>query len=128
MCPGLMSWKAPHIPAAEYGVRNFAIFTPPTDYWSVGKTYYIINPAGDDVTDHFQSQMSPHRYHPPTPSNQEAFIYTLMLQFHPNPFVNTRFGPKGTLAVLRAKNQQYWDILIRYVPANNGVSLHAELC
>lgn len=54
------------------------------------------------------------RYHPPVPVGKEVLVHALLSQFHPNPFVQTRFGPRGTVAVLRARNDVLLDIVFRY--------------
>ncbi len=52
-------------------------------------------------------------YYPPSPQGNEVFLQTMLSMFHPNAFINNRFGPRGTLAVVRAENDKYYDIIIR---------------
>lgn len=66
------------------------------------------------------------RYHPPVPVGKEVLVYALLSQFHPNPFVQTRFGPQGTVAVLRARNDVLLDIAFRYWTAGICVCLQSS--
>lgn len=87
-----------------YGTKNFRIFLPPND-WPIGKPYYIIKDQND---------FTPmNRYHPPRPSAESAILHAILAQFHPNVFLMTRFGPKGTVGIVRAKNDDIIDIVFR---------------
>lgn len=108
MLPGLVQWTAPQHPLHVYGVGNFKIFLPPSLSSPLGHTYHVIHPGMDD------SGLHMNRYHPPIPVGKEVLVYALLSQFHPNPFVQTRFGPRGTVAVLRARNDVLLDIAFRY--------------
>ena len=117
LLPGLSAWQSPRIPVAEYGVKNFKAFAPPGPAWNVGKTYYVIEAGSKNmIYEMASSHLSPFRYYPPAPeTSKEVLVHSLMLQLHKSPFVHLRFGPRGTLAVLRAQNDQYWDIVFRWV-------------
>ena len=115
LVPGLVSWKDPRVPVAEYGVGNFEPFVPPRGK-SVGEPYYIVQSSdGGMLSEMLVSQMSPYKYFPPVPKSNEVFLHVLMLQLHKYPFVHLRFGPRGTVGIVRAENDKYWDILIRFV-------------
>ena len=91
----------------EYGAANFKVFLPSQPDWPVGKVYTIIEDYGERMGVYM------HSYHPPKPLNNEQFLHALMRQFHSNPFVYTRFGPRGTKAVIRAKGSELIDVFIR---------------
>ena len=103
--PGLLRWKDAQVPSQVYGTRNFKYFLP-QKYWSVGHLYYIIEDKNEYT--------SMNRYHPPKPSVENALLHSILAQFHPNIFLMTRFGPKGTLAIIRAHNKDIIDIVFRY--------------
>ena len=107
--PGLVQWTSPQHSEHPYGVGNFRVFLPPTDDWTIGQPYYVIEPLEETVTG-----VHMNRYHPSTPIGSDVLIFSLLSQFHPNVFVHTRFGPHGTIATVRAQNEKYLDIVIRY--------------
>ncbi len=117
LLPGLSAWQSARIPVVEYGVKNFAAFAPPNPDWSIGNTYYVVEAGSTNIIyEMASSHLSPFRYYPPAPeTSKEVLVHSLMLQLHKSPFVHLRFGPRGTLAVLRAQNDQYWDIVFRWV-------------
>ena len=105
LLPGLLAWKDVHIHSHMYGARNFRSLLPPSG-WPVGKPYYIIKDKGEFT--------SMNRYRPPRPLADVAFLHTILAQFHPNVFMITRFGPKGTVGIVRGRNQTAIDIIFRY--------------
>lgn len=108
MLPGLLKWKEPNCPVHIYGAANFKVFLPPSEDWPQGVPYHVVTPNPDSPRDHSN------RYHPPRPEERERLLYALLSQFHPNPFLQMRFGPRGTFAMVRAQNQDYLDVVIRY--------------
>ena len=111
-----MAWKKPHIPVAQYGVKNFKQFTPPPER-RLGEPYFIVPQKKDNefITELMMSDTTPYKHAPPNPKSNEVFLHVLMLQLHKYPFVHLRFGPRGTVGIVRAENNKYWDILIRFV-------------
>jgi hypothetical protein len=108
--PGLTRWKSPQHPLHIYGAGNFRVFLPPSSpaSYPLGETYYVIDPLRSELGLHMN------RYRPPRPLGKaESLLYALLSQFHPNPFVQTRFGPRGTVAVVRARNNSLLDIVFR---------------
>ncbi len=106
--PGLFQWKEPAVQFMEYGTGNFAVFYPPQFDWPLGQVYNIIKDE-----DGFRAGVYMHSYHPPKPLDNEQFLYALLSQLHTNTFVYTRFGPRGTNAVVRARNGPLLDIVLR---------------
>jgi hypothetical protein len=111
--PGLYQWIEAAKPTAKYGVGNFRAFAPPSEGWAVGVPYYVVSNKSNPAMEHPPLQMPPHRYHPPLPEGREVLMHALLSQFHPNVFLGMRFEPRGTLAVIRAVNEHYYDIAIR---------------
>ena len=110
--PGLTRWKSPQHPLHIYGAGNFRVFLPPSSpaSYPLGETYHIIEPLRNELGVHMN------RYRPPRPLGKaDSLLYALLSQFHPNPFVQTRFGPRGTVAVVRARNNSLLDIVFRSV-------------
>lgn len=107
MLPGLLKWKEPNHPLHIFGAANFRVFLPPSEDWPQGVPYHVIIPNPDGPGDHSN------RYHPPHPQEREKLLYALLSQFHPNAFLQMRFGPRGTVAMVRAQNQDYLDVVIR---------------
>ena len=101
-------WTQPVHPIHEYGVGNFRIFLPPNKDFTIGQPYYVIKPPL------YPGALHSNRYRPTVPSSEaEQLMYALLSQFHANAFVYMRFAPQGTVAVIRAKNDVYLDIIIR---------------
>lgn len=58
--------------------------------------------------------LTSNRYYPTPVKGRLAILYNLLAMFHPRPFLLTRFGPQGTVACVRAENQDYLDIVFRF--------------
>ncbi|XP_037795308.1 selenoprotein N-like [Penaeus monodon] len=70
------------------------------------------------IPDTSREFMYSYKYVPPPPSGSiEELLYSLLSLFHPQPFLVSRYGPRGAAAVLRAKSFDSLDIIFR---------LHAE--
>lgn len=123
MLPGLTRWTMPALPEYEYGTKNFEIFLPPVTSLPLATSYHIITDKGD------KPGIYMHTYHPPKPDKQDELIHALLAQLHPNVFVYTRFGPRGTVALVRAKTDDLMDIVIRSAtPINLPLSLACLIC
>lgn len=107
LLPGLMRWKKPQHFIHSYGVGNFRSFLPFTDQTMFAEPYYVIDAEVYGRRPHMSY------YYPPVPRGREVMIFTVLQQLHPNVFVNCRFGPRGTLAIVRADNKDYVDIVFR---------------
>eukprot|EP00794_Sanderia_malayensis_P020397 gene20397-22410_t len=106
---GLHDWQAPFVSQAKFTSQDFKVFLPQFDV-RVGDIWDIITP----VTAKYERALSHNRMYPTIPKSQnEKFITRLLSMFHPRPFVQTRFVPQGTFAVLRAINEKYYDIVFR---------------
>lgn len=105
--PGLLKWKDVHSKFQGYGTKNFKVFLPKDGSLVVGEPYYIIKD-----TDDFASM---NRYRPPPPSREHAVIHAILAQFHSQVFLLCRFGPKGSVAVIRAQNEDTVEVMFRYV-------------
>ena len=96
----------PRLELNTYGVGNFRVFLP-SPAQPFGESYYVIE------SEFYGRRPHMNYYTPPDPKGSEILLHVLLSQFHPNAFVNCRFGPRGTLAVVRAENEDYYDIVIR---------------
>lgn len=108
LLPGLVKWKEPYEILHAYGALNFRSFLPPTSDWPLGTPYFII-----DQHVH-ENEVHMNRYHPSHPPPNHALLHSILAQLHPNVFLVTRFGPRGTVAVVRAQSADMLDIAIRY--------------
>ena len=109
MLPGLIHWTKPVLTTYQYGAENFEIFLPPLTGLSLGTPYDIVTDTGE------KPGVYMHSYHPPKPDKQGDLIHAILAQLHPNVFVYSRFGPRGTVAVVRASRDDLLDIVIRYL-------------
>lgn len=107
--PGLVKWTEVNRPIHTFGTGNFKVFLPPASGREVGEPYYVID------SEYYGRRPHMNAYYPPPPRGTEVLLHALLSMFHPNIFVNCRFGPRGTLAVVRAENDDYYDVVIRYV-------------
>eukprot|EP00731_Ephydatia_muelleri_P027941 Em0019g814a len=108
MLPGLVKWKTPSKLLQSYGTGNFKFFMPPDLNYPIGDTYTILSPLPVDAPG-----MHMYRYHPFQPPPREVFLFALLSQFHPYVFLQSRYGPRGSMAVVRARNNRYLDIMMR---------------
>lgn len=107
LVPGLTSWKEVVREFDFYGTRNFKVFLPSYGRMVVGEPYYII--ASQDTI------ASMNRYHPSQPSKDRALIHAMLSQFHQNIFVISRFGPIGSVGVIRAMTDETVEVIFRQV-------------
>lgn len=79
-------------------------------FWSPGKR------VGDlwVLYESQEGELSHNRHDPPAYSGIQGVIFDLLHNFHPRPFLQTRFEPRGGYAVLRAHDGNIVDIFIRY--------------
>ena len=105
LLPGLTAWKIPEHLHQMFGTKNFKIFFPNYGDLAVGKPYYIIKSNSQ-----FLSQ---NRHSPNWPEPHEALVFSLLSMFHRNTFVIGRFGPQGSVGVIRAMNNKTVDIMFR---------------
>lgn len=107
LLPGLSGWKTAQHPLHVYGAGNFRAFLPPMDQYPLGKPYHIVDAITDETGIHMN------RFRPPKPVGKEVLLHTLLTQFHPNVFLHVRFGPRGSIALVRASSEKYLDIVMR---------------
>ena len=104
-----MAWQEPFHSVHTFTVKNFKIFLPSNNYPGNGQPYYIIDSNSQGKPPHMNY------YHPLIPRGNEVFLQALLSMLHPNAFINCRFGPTGTVGLVRAENDEYYDILIRLI-------------
>ena len=107
---GLIDWKEVFHQSAPFNVKYFQAFLP-EDTPAVGTPYTLI----ETNLNRFTNQLSSNRFYPPVVhGNRGNFIHKLLSMFHPRPFINSRFGPQGSVAVVRAESDKYLDIVFRW--------------
>lgn len=110
---GLRYWKEPAKQWKNFAVDHLRPFLPSDPYLleDVGEVYYLITPERHLTK---EGPLSSNRYIPPTlVRDQEVMVHRLLSMFHPRPFVFSRFAPQGSIAVVRALNKKYVDIVFR---------------
>lgn len=110
---GLKNWKTVNMEWMNFGVQHFTGFLPPDDSYmkDLGSVYDIYKVDGVTLFGHTRD--SSNRYYPPKVKDSLVGIHRLLTMFHPRPFLQTRFAPQGSVACIRAVNDQYIDIVFR---------------
>ena len=81
---------------------------------ALGQVYEIVKVRKmDKGTD--SMPLSSHRHFPPTIDEKYSTIQSLLSMFHRNVFIVTRFLPSGGVAIVRARNKKYFEIVVRWV-------------
>lgn len=109
---GLKSWKSANKEFLNFAVHHFDVFLPKDHSFDIGKVYYIV----EDEQSFFQtmvSDISSNRYFPPSVKTEYVTLHRLLTIFHPRPFLQSRFKPRGSVATVRAKNDKYIEIVFR---------------
>lgn len=105
----LDSWKTPKEEMTAFPASAFRPLLP-ENHIQVSKVYTIIKSKLNMMT----NQLSSNRYFPPRVKGKEIIVHRLLSVFHSRPFVHSRFGPQGTVAVVKAVSADYVDIVFRY--------------
>lgn len=116
LLPGLFKWTDVRLPFQAYGTKNFRVFLPQEGPVVVGEPYFFLR----DI----HGLTSFHRYYPPRPPREHAVIHSILAQFHPQVFLQTRFGPTGAVAVVRAANEDSVEVWFRWVNLFNVTTVH----
>ena len=120
---GLFSWTKPDYPTVMHSQQNFRSFLPQIDSLEVGMPYRLVSSMfGEDQEEIFNSN----RYHAPEPTGREILLFKLLQQFHHNVFLQNRFGPRGGVAIIRAKAGSIVDIVFR-IHAEYQLNEHPQL-
>ncbi|GFQ94019.1 selenoprotein N [Trichonephila clavata] len=106
---GLLNWKAPYKERHPFGAKSFSPFLPPKEDIQPGFIWWIVEPNNDN----YSPPLSNERYYPPQVPSNLLVIHALLSLFHPHPFLWTRFQPQGTVAILRAIGDNFYDIIFR---------------
>lgn len=110
---GLKKWKKPSVPTKNFGVRHFsAFFRQSLIHGPVGVVDFMISDAYG-LVNAFAPDTSSNRFFPPFVTDDGVILHRLLSMFHPHPFIMTRFGPRGTAFVVRARNDKFIDIMFR---------------
>lgn len=107
----LKEWKKTFFPQINLPTKSFHGFLPkdPVSV-KIGEMWDLIPVKKND----FYENLSNNRYQPPDLNDeQEIVVFKILQMFHKNVFLNPRFPPKGISLILRAQNDEYFDILFR---------------
>ena len=111
---GLKNWLKPRKEWMNFAVRHFSPFLPPESlYNAVGEVYYITEERLD-MFNFIGGDLSSNRYFPPHVDDGNVGIHRMLSMFHAHPFIINRFGPRGAVGIIRAKNEKYLDIVFRF--------------
>ena len=77
-----------------------------------GEGYTVVD-SQEGFIERLRGDISSNRYYPPRVEEKDIVVHRLLSMFHPRPFLLTRFGPRGSLACVRAYNDEYIDIVFR---------------
>ncbi|GIY57372.1 selenoprotein N [Caerostris darwini] len=106
---GLLNWKKPNKERHPFGANSFSLFLPPRKNVQPGYTWWIVEPKIDKNSPPLSNQ----RYYPPQVPENLLVLHALLSLFHPHPFLWTRFQPQGTVAIVRAIEDNFYDIMFR---------------
>lgn len=110
---GVLSWKVASVSWSWVPSKAFTALLPERSADQVPGYVWRLLP---DTT--ANKYMLSYRYVPPTPSGPvEELLFQLLSLFHPQPFLQSRYEPRGAAAVVRARSSDSLDIMFR---------LHAE--
>lgn len=110
---GLKKWKSLNHEELTFAVQHFKAFFPSLYYIEhPGEVYTVVDQEARFV-DRLRGDLTSNRYYPPRVEDKNIIIHRLLSMFHPRPFLMMRFGPRGTLACVRAYSEAYIDIVFR---------------
>lgn len=110
---GILNWKSASVSWKWVHHQYFAPLLPPSVVSKDPAFVWRILP--DDTS---QEVLYSSKYVAPPPSGPvEELLHGLLSLFHPQPFLYSRYGPRGAAGIIRAKSFDCVDILLR---------LHAE--
>lgn len=114
---GFKNWLLPYHSHLLFGANEFKSLLPEdiTNLAMIlGKPYHILNyRSASESIFNLNIHLSSNRMYPPMPEGAEKVLFRLLSMMHPRPFVQMRFGPKGTVACVQAYNDEYVHIVFR---------------
>ncbi|XP_071517537.1 selenoprotein N-like isoform X1 [Panulirus ornatus] len=106
---GVLSWKMAAVSWSWVRSRSFGALLPAGGISA--EPGYVWKLLPDTTSNNF---MFSNKYVPPPPSGPvEELLFHLLSLFHPQPFLQSRYGPRGAAAVVQAKNSDCLDIWFR---------------
>ncbi|CAL1270289.1 unnamed protein product [Larinioides sclopetarius] len=106
---GLLNWKTAYKERHPFGAKAFSTFLPPQSNSQPGFTWWIVEPKIKKDSPPLLNQ----RYYPPKVQQNLLILHALLSLFHPHAFLWTRFQPQGTVAIIRAIEDNFYDIVFR---------------
>ncbi|KAK7794090.1 hypothetical protein R5R35_010292 [Gryllus longicercus] len=108
---GLLSWQNPHENNITLKIGDFRPLLPPAGarvgyIWNMVEPVNYLETSKDDLSMRFMDKK-------PQSGSATSVLYRILSMFHKNVFMQTRFSPRGTVAVLRAQNSAFMDIVFR---------------
>ena len=113
---GLKTWETPYKEWQNFGVQNFKTFFPPSEHTRIGEVYHLVKETQGFLSNlpMMSADLSSNRYFPPFVKDEHTILFRLLQMFHPRPFIYSRFRPRGSVAMVRAKSDKYMEIVFRY--------------
>ncbi|KAG8194591.1 hypothetical protein JTE90_013327 [Oedothorax gibbosus] len=104
---GLLNWNRPFKEKHPFGSKAFSTFLPSESDVKPGYTWWIVEPSK------YAGPPPNRRYFPTKVPQKLLILHALLSLFHPQPFLWTRFTPQGTVAIVRAASDNFYDIIFR---------------
>jgi hypothetical protein len=108
---GLKRWKHPQVEWRNFAAGHFRQLLPPAENVQVGHVYWLVEPPEELIDG---PSLSANRYEPPLlTDSREILLHSLLSMAHSRPFVIQRFPPQGSVACVRAVNEQFVEVVFR---------------
>ncbi|VDI27960.1 Hypothetical predicted protein [Mytilus galloprovincialis] len=109
----LKEWTKPNHEWMNFGVRHFTMFFP-KERVQQGHIYDLYTEERSFMSSMSAPHLSSNRFYPSKIDDKLIGLYRILSMFHPRPFLMIRFPPKGGVALVRAQNDDYIEIVFRF--------------
>ncbi|VDI51956.1 selenoprotein N [Mytilus galloprovincialis] len=110
---GLKEWTKLNHEWMNFGVRHFSMFFP-KERVQQGHIFDLYTEERSFMSSIGASHLSSNRFYPSKIDDKLIGLYRILSMFHPRPFLMIRFPPKGGVALVRAQNNDYIEIVFRF--------------
>ncbi|CAG2195311.1 SEPN1 [Mytilus edulis] len=108
---GLKEWTKLNHEWMNFGVRHFTMFFP-KERVQQGHIYDLYTEERSFMSSMSAPHLSSNRFYPSKIDDKLIGLYRILSMFHPRPFLMIRFPPKGGVAMVRAQNDDYIEIVL----------------